>query len=82
MTGAFLRVKRGDSWEAIEVEHLTDEERKAHFIWRSPEELIRWMDLLSHKLAEAQGILDGLVADGVLRTGDDAEDGGNARSDS
>lgn len=28
MTGAYLRVKRGDKWENIEVEHLTDDERQ------------------------------------------------------
>jgi hypothetical protein len=32
MTGAYLRVKRGDEWENIEVEHLTNEERKILFI--------------------------------------------------
>jgi len=28
MTGAYLRVKRNNKWENIEVEYLTDEERE------------------------------------------------------
>lgn len=67
MTGAYLRVKRGEQWEPIEVEHLTDDERLQQFVTRNPEELIRWLNMLSHKLAECQTVLDGLVEDGVLQ---------------
>ncbi len=46
MTGAYLRVERNGKWENIEVEHLTKEERLTLFKDRSPEELVRWMDML------------------------------------
>ncbi|KKN39828.1 hypothetical protein LCGC14_0739400 [marine sediment metagenome] len=46
MTGAYLRVKREQTWKAIEVEYLTDEERSTFFLDRSPEELVRWLNLV------------------------------------
>ena len=45
-TGAFLRVKREGKWVNLEVEQLTGKERTDNFINRSPEELIRWINLL------------------------------------
>lgn len=67
MTSAFLRVKRGNEWVAIEVEHLTDSERDEQFINRTPEELVRWMHTLSRELVKAEKILDDLVDDGILQ---------------
>lgn len=46
MTGAFLRVKRGNKFENIEIEHLTKDERFDIFVTREPEEIIRWLDML------------------------------------
>lgn len=57
MTGAYLRVKRNDSWENIEVEHLTDEERNELFIQRTPEELVKWMNLLCKEVAVIDNFL-------------------------
>lgn len=60
MTGAYLRVRRENGFEAIEVEYLTDAEREEAFTNRSPEELVRWMSLLSKKLAECETFLSQL----------------------
>lgn len=66
MTGAYLRAKRGDKWENIEVEHLTPEELQEKFLQRSPEELVNWMDMLCRKIREIEPLLDELVAKGIL----------------
>lgn len=57
MTFAFLRVKRGGNWDNIEVEHLTDKERRELFKDRDKEELLSWFDLVCNKLAEVDNIL-------------------------
>lgn len=54
MTGAYLRVKRDGSYEAIEVEHLTDDERREALGGRSAEELLRWLNLVCNKLSEIE----------------------------
>jgi len=54
MTGAYLRVKRDDKYEAIEVEHLSDKEREKQFTVRTPEEMMRWFHLVCNKLAEVE----------------------------
>lgn len=51
MTGAYLRVKQGDRFENVEVEHLTDAERFEIFSNRQPDEIIRWLNLVCHELA-------------------------------
>jgi len=66
MTGAYLRVKRGDTWENVEVEHLTDEEIHEKFATREPQELINWMIMLCKKIRQCQVLLDDLVRDGIL----------------
>lgn len=52
MTGAYLRVKRDGKWQAVEVEHLTASERQEAFKDRSPEELIRWIEMLCTVIRE------------------------------
>lgn len=64
MTGAYLRVQRDGKWLNLEVEHLTDEERQEKL--SSDPRLIQWLNLACAKLVEAEGILNGLVEDGVL----------------
>lgn len=66
MTGAFLRVKRDDKFENIEVEHLTEDELKEKFLSRTPEELVSWMNLLCATIRKVEPILDDLVQDGIL----------------
>lgn len=46
MTGAYLRIKRDGEVKNIEVEYLTDEEREQKLGNRTPEELVRWINLL------------------------------------
>jgi hypothetical protein len=57
MTGAYLRVKRNDKWENIEVEHLTDDERTKLFLERSPRELVNWLDMCCRELVKAESFL-------------------------
>lgn len=52
MTGAYVRVERNNEWQNIEVEHLTDKEREEIFTHRTPEEIIRWLNLVCDSLAE------------------------------
>lgn len=66
MTGAYLRAKRGDKWENIEVENLTDEELEEKFLKRSPEELVNWMKMLCAKIRQVEPILVQLEKDGIL----------------
>lgn len=68
MTGAFLRVQRDGKWMNLEVEHLTDEERQEKL--GSDPRLIQWLNLVCATLAQAEGILDRLVEDGILSRGD------------
>jgi len=53
MTGAYLRVFR-EKWENIEVEHLSDEEREEIFTSRTPEEIIRWLNLVCENLSKLE----------------------------
>ena len=69
MTGAYLRAKRGDKFENIEVEHLTDEEIKEKFLQRSPEELFNWMIMLCQHLRYLDPLLRDLERDGILARG-------------
>lgn len=66
MTGAYLRVKRNDGWDNIEVEHLTKDERTKLFINRSPEELLRWMGLLCEEVVRCETLMTELERDGVI----------------
>ena len=66
MTGAYLRVKRNDKYENVEVEHLTTEERKK--ILSGDPRLLQWLDIVCKKLSEAEKTLDGLVEEGILVT--------------
>lgn len=67
MTGAYLRQKRGDKFEAIEVEHLTPGERREHLAGRTMDEVMRWMDLVCAELVESETFLNELERDGILK---------------
>lgn len=67
MTGAYLRVKRGDKWENIEVENLTDDEIREKFATREPQELINWMIMLCQKIRQVEPVLQELEKIGVLK---------------
>lgn len=66
MTGAYLRVKRGDKWENVEVENLTDDEIREKFATREPQELINWMIMLCTKIRQIEPLLKDLEADGII----------------
>lgn len=54
MTGAYLRVNRDNKWQPIEVEHMTDDERKEAFQHRPMEEVLRWLNMTCKELAEIE----------------------------
>jgi len=52
MTGVYLRVKRHEKMFNVEVEHLTDNERKEAFCGKSREEIMRWFHVVCNTAAE------------------------------
>lgn len=66
MTGAYMRVKRGDKWENVEVENLTDDEIREKFATRETQELINWMIMLCQKIRQVEPVLKQLEAEGIL----------------
>jgi hypothetical protein len=66
MTGAYLRVERDGKWQNIEVEHLTEDELKAKFLGREPEELVSWMAMLCKYLQRLEPLLQDLERDGII----------------
>jgi hypothetical protein len=66
MTGAYLRVERDGKWENVEVEHLTEDELKAKFLTRSPEELVSWLNMTCSFLRKLQPLIDDLERDGII----------------
>ena len=49
MTGAYLRVKRGDIWQNIEIEYLSDKEREELFKESSTEEVLKWLNFMCNQ---------------------------------
>ena len=68
MTGAYLRVKRNGEWLAVEVEHLTDDEREA--ILKDDPRLMKWLNLVCNSLVEAETLFKELENEGILQRGD------------
>jgi hypothetical protein len=68
MTGAYLRVQRGDEWQAIEVEHLTAEELDAKFSKATPEELLTWIKMFCEVLQRVDPLLKELERDGIIQS--------------
>lgn len=46
MTGAYLRIKRDGEWQRVEIEYLTSDERREALKDRTPDELLRWIEVL------------------------------------
>ena len=65
MTGAFLRIKRNDKYESIEIEHLTDKEREETL--KNDDRLMQWLNIVCNKLAEIEPLLDDLEKDGLIK---------------
>ena len=49
MTGAYLRVKRKDKWQNIEIEYLTDGEREELFKEAGTEEVLKWLNFMCNQ---------------------------------
>ena len=64
MTGAYLRIKRDEKWENIEVEHLTDEERQE--ILKDDPRLMQWLNIVCNKLTETEKLFVELEEEGIL----------------
>ena len=56
MTGAYLRVLRDGKMVNIEVEYLTDEERREKLA--EDPRLIEWLNLVCNTLIEAESVLN------------------------
>ncbi len=69
MTGAYLRVKRDGEWENIEVEYLTDEERKDKL--SDDPRLIHWLHMVCHNLTRLENkvckLFDKAVETGFIK---------------
>jgi len=61
MTEAFIRVKRKDKWENIEVEHLTKEERAEIIGSRSAAEIMNWLDMTCDVIVAAEKAIERLT---------------------
>lgn len=57
MTGAYLRVQRDGAWIAVEVEHLTPEERRLLLGPASKEKLHSWIEALCATIRAAEAEL-------------------------
>ena len=49
MTGAYLRIKRKDKWQNIEIEYLTDGEREELFKEADTEEVLKWLNFMCNQ---------------------------------
>ena len=49
MTNAYVRVKRADKWENVEIEYLTDGEREEIFKDADSEELLKWLNFMCNQ---------------------------------
>lgn len=58
MTGAYLRVKRNDKYENVEIEYLTYEEIVEVFEKAEKEELLNWLGFLIHQLYPLAKLID------------------------
>jgi len=61
MTGTFLRVKREDKWENIEIEYLTPDEIQSIFLNKESEELVSWLTHLVAQLRPIAEIIDDMA---------------------
>ena len=66
MTGAYLRVKRGDCIENVEVEFLTDEELDVKFGSLTAAQIMPWFKLVCVQLRAIAPVLQELEARGDI----------------
>ena len=49
MTGAYLRVNRGGKWQNVEIEYLTEGERRELFKEAGTEEVLKWLNFMCNQ---------------------------------
>jgi hypothetical protein len=65
MTGTFLRVRREDKWENVEIEYLTSDEIESLFLDREPKELVNWLTHLIAQLRPIAEHIDAMIKEDV-----------------
>jgi hypothetical protein len=68
MTGAYVRVKRGDKFKNVEVENLTEEELTAKFSEATQEEMLSWIKMFCEVLRRVDPLLKELERDGIIQS--------------
>lgn len=49
MTGAYVRIKREDVWQNVEIEYLTDGEREELFKEADNTEILKWLNFMCNQ---------------------------------
>ena len=49
MTGAYLRIQREGTWQNVEIEYLTDNERMELFKEADSEEILKWLNFMCNQ---------------------------------
>lgn len=58
LNGIYIRAKRDNKWQSLDVTDLTEEEMQNALGNKSPEELVRWIAALSKLLKQVvQGVV-------------------------
>ena len=55
MTGAYLRIKRDDKWQNLEIEYLTDSEREEFM--KDDSRLLYWLNMVCNTLVAVEDII-------------------------
>jgi len=61
MTGALVRIKRDGIYQAIEIEHLTNDERKEFFLVihkADTDTMLKWINLLCGVIVKTEEFFD------------------------
>lgn len=74
MTGAFFRIKRGDQWENVEIENLTETELVSVLADKDQRYLISAISLLCKTIAHIEPIFRELEQDGIIQKASEPQD--------
>ena len=55
MTGTYLRIKRDDKWQNLEIEYLTDSEREEFM--KDDSRLLYWLNMVCNTLVAVEDII-------------------------
>lgn len=67
MTGAFFRIKRGDEWENVEIENLTESELVMVLADKDQRYLISAISLLCKIIQRVEPLFQQLERDGIIQ---------------